>query len=143
MFSFMRPKSTMVLVLLASFALFSVVNGQTITGSISGVITDSTGSVVPGATVTLLSEKTRQARTVITGGEGRFSFPALQPGAYSLKVEQQGFQSLEQRGIILSANENLALGDLKVGQRVHVRGTPVGSMVMASEVTLQDENERD
>jgi hypothetical protein len=114
MFSLVRPKLTMVLVLLASFALFSVVNGQTITGSISGAVTDSTGSVVPGATVSLSSEKTGQVRTSVTNGEGRFSFAALQPGAYSLKVEQQGFQALEQRGVILSANENLALGDLKL-----------------------------
>src|SRR4030095_13239624 len=97
MFSLVRPKSTMVLVLLASFALFSVVNGQTITGSISGAVTDSTGSVIPGATVALSSEKTGQVRTSVTNGEGRFSFAALQPGSYSLKVEQQGFQALEQR----------------------------------------------
>jgi hypothetical protein len=87
---------------------------QTITGSISGAVTDSNGSVIPSATVRLASEKTGQTRTAATNSEGRFNFAALQPGIYSLKIEQQGFQAFEQRNIILSANENLALGDLKL-----------------------------
>src|SRR5262245_46213125 len=101
MFSLVRPKSTMVLVLLASLALFSVANAQTITGSISGAVTDSSCSVIPGANVALTSEKTGQVRTSVSNGEGRFSFAALQPGPYSLKIEQQGFQALEQRGVVL------------------------------------------
>src|SRR5262249_45134141 len=92
----------------------SVVHAQTITGSISGAVMDSTGGMIPGATVTLISEKTGQSRGSTTNGEGRFNFAALQPGTYALKVERQGFQTLEQRGVILSANENLALGDLKL-----------------------------
>src|SRR6185503_4699775 len=87
---------------------------QTITGSISGTVTDPNGSVIPGATVSLVSEKTGQTRSAATNSEGRFNFAALQPGSYSLKVEQQGFQTHEQREVILSANENLALGDIKL-----------------------------
>ena len=87
---------------------------QTITGSISGAVTDANGGMIPGATVNLVSEKTGQTRSATTNSEGRFNFAALQPGSYSLKVEQQGFQTYEQRGVILSANENLALGDLKL-----------------------------
>src|SRR5688500_19090147 len=70
--------------------------------------------MIPSATVTRASEKTGQTRTAATNGEGRFNFAALQPGTYSLKIEQQGFQAFEQRNINLSANENLALGDLKL-----------------------------
>jgi len=87
---------------------------QTITGSISGTVSDANGGVIPGATVTLVSEKTGQKRSAVTNSEGRFNFAALQPGSYSLKVEQQGFQTHEQREVILSANENLALGELKL-----------------------------
>src|SRR6185369_9978042 len=74
----------------------------------------SSGGMIPGATVTLISEKTGQSRGSTTNSEGRFNFAALQPGNYALKIERQGFQTLEQRGVILSANENLALGDLKL-----------------------------
>ena len=115
MFSFLRSRPTSVAVIVAVFA-FGIVatHAQTITGSISGAITDANGGVIPGATVTLTSEKTGQLRGSVTNSEGRFNFPALQPGTYALKVERQGFQTLEQRGVILSANENLALGDLKL-----------------------------
>ncbi|HZM97739.1 MAG TPA: carboxypeptidase regulatory-like domain-containing protein, partial [Pyrinomonadaceae bacterium] len=115
MFSFLRSKPATVTVIVALFA-FGIVatHAQTITGSISGAITDANGGVVPGAIVTLTSEKTGQSRGSTTNSEGRFNFPALQPGTYALKVERQGFQTLEQRGVILSANENLALGDLKL-----------------------------
>src|SRR5688500_3495483 len=110
----LRLKSTM-LVVVVSFLAFAIqAQAQTITGSISGAVTDSTGSVIPSATVTLASAKTGQTRTAATNGEGRFNFAALQPGVFSLKIEHQGFQAFEQRNIILSANENLALGDLKL-----------------------------
>ncbi|HET7288486.1 MAG TPA: carboxypeptidase-like regulatory domain-containing protein, partial [Pyrinomonadaceae bacterium] len=109
-----RLQSTILVVLISMLAFAMQAKSQTITGSISGTVTDATGGVIPSATVTLASDKTGQTRTAATNGEGRFNFAALQPGTYWLKIEQQGFQSFEQRNIILSANENLALGDLKL-----------------------------
>ena len=44
--------------------------------------------------------------------EGRFAFAAIQPGVYSVKVERDGFQKLLRENTVLSANENLALGNL-------------------------------
>ncbi|HEX5965919.1 MAG TPA: carboxypeptidase regulatory-like domain-containing protein, partial [Pyrinomonadaceae bacterium] len=113
-FSPLRLKSVTLVVALSLLVFALQAKAQTITGSISGLVIDSTGSVIPSATITLASEKTGQTRTAATNGEGRFNFAALQPGSYSLKIEQQGFQAFEQRNIILSANENLALGDLKL-----------------------------
>jgi hypothetical protein len=113
MISPQRTRSIL-LITMALLALAVPANAQTITGSISGAVADSTGGLIPSANVTLVSEKTGQTRTAATNGEGRFNFAALQPGTYSLKIEQQGFQAFEQRNIILSANENLALGDLKL-----------------------------
>ena len=112
MFSFLRCKATVLTIALLAFG--TMAHAQTITGSISGAVMDSSGGMIPGATVTLISEKTGQSRGSSTNSEGRFNFAALQPGNYALKVERQGFQTLEQRGVILSANENLALGDLKL-----------------------------
>src|SRR6476659_8455213 len=103
-----------VFVLLTLIASSIAISGQTITGSISGAVADANGGYIPGATITIVSNKTGQARTSPTNDDGRFTFAALQPGAYSLKVEKQGFQTLEQTGVILSANENLALGDVKL-----------------------------
>src|SRR5512141_620941 len=114
MFSFKRHRLEILLVVIAFLVFGSAIHAQTITGSISGAVADSGGGYIPGTTVTLTSEKTGQSRTGTTNSEGRFNFAALQPGLYSLKIEQQGFQTLEQRGVVLSANENLALGDLKL-----------------------------
>jgi len=112
MFSSFRCSAILVAIALMAFG--TPVTAQTITGSISGAVMDQTGGMIPSATVTLTSGKTGQARAATTNSEGRFNFAALQPGTYDLKVERQGFQTLEQRGVILSANENLALGELKL-----------------------------
>jgi len=114
MLSANRFSPTIVFVLLTLLVSSIATSAQTITGSISGAVTDANGGYIPGATVTILSNKTGQARTNPTNDDGRFTFAALQPGAYSLKIEKQGFQTLEQTGVILSANENLALGEIKL-----------------------------
>ena len=105
--------------LLAMFAVLLLVGmpaasavAQSVTGSISGTVTDATGGVVVGASVTLHSDQTGTARTATTGEDGRFAFAALQPGSYSLTVAQPGFQRLERKNAVLTANENLALGEL-------------------------------
>jgi len=103
-----------VITVLALITLCAVANGQTITGSISGTVTDLNGAVVPGAVVTLTSNTTTEKRSATTDSEGHFSFTTLQPGNYSLKIERQNFQTLEQKGVVLSANEKLAVGDLKL-----------------------------
>src|SRR6478672_5394088 len=114
MFSSKCQRLEILFVILAVLVLGAAASGQTITGSISGAVADATGGYIPGATVSITSDKTGQVRTSPTSEEGRFTFAALQPGAYSLKVEKQGFQTLEQKGVVLSANENLALGDIKL-----------------------------
>jgi hypothetical protein len=98
------------------------VTAQTITGSISGIVTDPAGGVVPGATVTLINEKTNETRDSVSNDEGRFNFAALQPGPYTIKIERNGFQTLERKNNVLSANENLALTGLalNVGQMTAV-----------------------
>ena len=87
---------------------------QSVSGSISGAVTDLTGGVLVGATVTLQSDKTGAARTATTNEEGRFAFAALEPGVYTILIEQRGFQRLDKRNTVLSANESLALTDLKL-----------------------------
>ena len=114
MLSITRFRLEILFVTLALFVVTSAISGQTITGSISGAVIDTNGGVVPNATVSLTGEKTGQARTATSDSEGRFNFAALQPGKFILKVERQGFQTYEQRDVVLSANEKLALPDVKL-----------------------------
>jgi len=85
---------------------------QSITGTISGVVTDSNGGVVPNATVTLINEQTATSRNLVTNEEGRFVFNSVQPGTYTIKIEKQGFQTLQRTNNALTASDNLALGEL-------------------------------
>src|SRR5713226_8636935 len=109
-----RTPSRLFLGLLASMLLSTAAVAQTVTGTISGIATDTNGAAVPGASVALVGDLKGDARTLTTNDAGRFSFTAVQPGAYSIRIEQKGFQTLEQKSVVLSANENLALGEMKL-----------------------------
>ena len=102
--------------LLLLFVLVSVpaVSAQSVTGSISGTVTDPNGAVVPGAVLTLVSDQTKDKRDSVSNESGRFNFASIQPGVYTLKVEHQGFEKLVRTKIVLSANENLALGEIRL-----------------------------
>src|SRR4051812_40162435 len=101
-------------IVLISIMISTVSTAQTVTGSISGVVTDPNGGLLPGANITLISEQSGAVRNTVTNDEGRFLFSTLQPGPYTVKIEQQGFQTLQRTNTILSANETLALGELKL-----------------------------
>ncbi len=64
--------------------------GET-TSAIVGQVTDATSAAIPGATITITNRQTALQRSVKTDGEGRFNFPQLKPGTYSVRVEAQGF----------------------------------------------------
>jgi len=100
--------------LLVAMLLSTPAVAQSITGTVSGIVTDTNGAAIPGATVSITGEQKADSRSTTTSDTGRFNFAAVQPGDYSLRIEQKGFQVHEQKGVVLSANENLALGELKL-----------------------------
>lgn len=71
-------------------------------GVIEGAITDESGGVLPGVTVTLKNADTGAERTTATDSEGRYRFPALQPGEYTVRADLQGFASAELRRVVLT-----------------------------------------
>ena len=73
--------------------------GET-TSAIVGEARDATGAVVPGAAVTIASLETGLTRSVRTDPAGRFNFPQLRPGAYSVKVEAPGFEPQQNGNIV-------------------------------------------
>ena len=79
----------------ASIALFgfaAVLNGQVDTGTIVGVVHDSSGAVIPGATVAVHNEGTSFSQTTTTGPDGNYAFPALKIGKYTVSAEHTGFK---------------------------------------------------
>jgi outer membrane receptor protein involved in Fe transport len=86
---------------------------QTETGRITGTITDQSGAVVPGVTVTAKSTGTGASRTVVTDEAGHYVFANLTPGAYEISAELQGFQPAQSKVTLTVggvANVDLRLG---------------------------------
>jgi hypothetical protein len=99
-------------VLLCGLVLSMPAVAQSVSGSISGMVIDPSGAVIPGVAVTLTNERTADSRGLVTNEQGRFTFSAVQPGSYTIKIVLPGFQTFEQKNVVLSANENLTLGEL-------------------------------
>jgi hypothetical protein len=95
---------------LAGFQLIA----QVTTGSIAGNVFDATGSVVPGATVTLTSDATKEVHSTKTNASGAFTFVAVQPSSYTLRVEQSGFKVAERTNVNVLADDRLSLGDIRL-----------------------------
>src|SRR5262249_128795 len=62
-------------------------------GSVSGVVTDSSGAVIVGAVITLTDKATNLARTTATNEAGRYVFANIPPGDYELDVNKSGFRT--------------------------------------------------
>jgi Carboxypeptidase regulatory-like domain/TonB-dependent Receptor Plug Domain len=82
---------------------------QGLTGQISGSVVDGSGSVLPGATVTVQNVGTQAVRDVVTDANGEFVITELLAGRYDVTVTMQGFKAHSERGVVLSANERVPL----------------------------------
>ncbi len=80
--------------------------GQGTSASLTGQVTDNSGAVVPGATVTATNTDTGLAQTATSNGEGIYLIVPLPPGHYKLMVEAKGFERYVQSGIELSVSVN-------------------------------------
>ena len=109
-------KTLRTIALLASTVLVLAprVRAQSVTGQISGTVTDSANSVVAGATVQLTNDLTKQVRTLTTESSGSFIFADLVPGDYSVHVTHPGFKAYDRHPINVSADEKVALHDIRL-----------------------------
>jgi hypothetical protein len=88
------------------------------TGTIRGTIQDSSGGVLPGATVTLINEGTKAMQTAVSDGRGQYILSGIFPGTYDMKVELSGFKSYEQKAITISPADSRGIDvRLEVGQQ--------------------------
>jgi len=90
---------------------------QSTGGTITGVVRDGTGAVLPGATVVVTNTDTSIARTLVSDDGGRYTAPDLTPGPYSVKVSLDGFTTVNRSGISLAVGQQAVVNvDLNVGQ---------------------------
>ena len=89
---------------------------QTTTGGLTGVIRDSDGGVVPGATVNATATATGTTLTAVTDEAGQYLLRGLPVGSYAVQVELAGFQTVNVEGVVVRVNEEVRLDvALKVG----------------------------
>ena len=131
------------------FVLSFPSRAQVATGDILGTVTDSSGSVVAGATVRVENTGTHQVRNFTTKSSGEYVFSALQPGTYRVSVTSPTFKTFDATNVVVAASDRVRIdAPLQAGsvdERVEVTATPtalqtdsttVGSTV--TEKTLLD-----
>jgi hypothetical protein len=99
---------------LAFFLLSVCVNSplaaqSTYTSQLTGVVSDSSGAVIPGAKVTLTDEGTNIAANNVTNGNGIYLFTNVRPGTYTIKVEAANLGAQERKGLTLAVSQSATL----------------------------------
>jgi hypothetical protein len=119
-----------------------------VTASILGTVKDTSGAVIPGATVTATNTDTHIAQAVSTNGDGSYAFPALPPGKYEVSINLKGFKAFKQTGIVLNVNDAITVdATLQIGQadevvtvsadalRVETASTQLGEVIEDTQIT--------
>src|SRR2546429_3409562 len=122
-----RPLACL-LCLCLPFLFVGPAHAQVYTGSISGVVQDPSGGVVPNAPVVVTDVDKGLKYATTTDSSGHYALRALPPSTYSVRVEATGFRPEVQNGIVIAVNQNLTLNvSLQVGtarETVEVTGQP-------------------
>jgi hypothetical protein len=112
----MLQRRSYALVLVAAVLLCQFAVAQSNIGQIAGRVTDSTGSVVPGCTITSTNTGTGIVLTTRTDASGEYIFPSLPPTTFNIRAEAAGFRPSVQNGVILDAASKRTISfELQVG----------------------------
>lgn len=117
-FSRLVPATRRILQILLAGVFFAAagLHAQTF-GEITGLVTDSSGAVMSGATITLTNVSTNGVRQAVSTGAGLYSFPSVPPGHYSLKTEAAGFKTAVSESFEIQVQQTVRLDVvLQVGQ---------------------------
>ena len=106
-------------------ALATSAAAQTVSGTIQGTVTDTSGAVLPGVTITLTQVETGTARAITTNGEGIYNAPFLQIGRYTVKAELSGFGTVVRQNIDVRLNDTRVV-DIKLNPSVTQEVTVTG-----------------
>jgi Carboxypeptidase regulatory-like domain/TonB dependent receptor len=122
--------------LIAIFCLSSFPTaGASVTGSISGIVTDKSGAVIAGAEVTAHGSETGIERKVLTDQKGFYSLLALPVGTYTIIVRKDGFKEFHQTGIAIDANSAV-----RADARLQVGGIHEEMTISSSAVRVETTN---
>jgi len=107
---------------------------QTATGQITGTVKDSTGAVVPGATITITSPLTGLTRSATTNATGDYVFTLLPVGTYTVKAELQSFRPAQSEQIKLNVDQVIRIDlQLQIGEMTDVVVVEAPSVIIETE----------
>ena len=110
-----RPRSLFILIAVFCFPISAL--AQSSTATLSGTVEDQAGAIVAGANIALVNVAQGSQRLATSNNEGRFVFPSLPPGQYSLTATRAGFAPVEVKNVALNVNDQVALRiTLNVGE---------------------------
>ena len=128
-FSGRRPIASLLVMLAAVFMLTQTALYGQATGNVTGVVEDSTGAVIPKATVVLTNQQTGVQRKTLSNDAGAFAFAGVSPGtSYSFEVTAQGFQKWETQPFPVRAGDQLSFTNIRM---------KIGSATAAVEVKAE------
>ena len=99
-------------------------SAQVLYGSIVGTVNDPSGAAVPAATVTATNKQTGIQRQTVSNGAGGYTFVAVQPGSYEVKITKEGFRAGSDAGAHDFGHVEVALGAGGMGEREIDGGEP-------------------
>jgi hypothetical protein len=130
-----RLSRVFVLAILLSASLLPI-HAQTVGGTISGIVEDSTGAALPGAAVVVRNVETGAVRSLVTGADGRFSAPSVPVGSYSVFASHQGFKSQQRDGLTVVIGQSLDL-TLQLGVGAVTQQVVVGAQTFVINTTTE------
>ncbi len=110
----MRRVLTLSALLAALSLLSNNLAAQQMTGTLTGIVTDSGGAVIPGAQVSLTNVASGNTLRTETNGEGYFSIAAIYSGTYTLRIETDGFSTLERTEVVFRPGDKRHLSNLSM-----------------------------
>ena len=144
-----QPRSGRAVALPALLSLLlapSALRAQVGSASLSGLVEDATGAIIPGATVVAHNTASGQNRTTTTNSSGGFTFSAVPNGNYDVTVSETGFSSYTLKAVHLNPGDNKSLNAVQltagstesVNVNTEASGLPLDSGQLSSTITAQD-----
>ena len=113
-------RSSLVTIFLAVIVVAPVaprVTAQTLYGTLVGTVKDSSGAMVPGATVTVVQTETKNTRTATSNSEGAYTLSTLPTGTFVITITKEGFKGFEAKDVSVTLNTEVRVdAQLEVGQ---------------------------
>lgn len=126
-------------IFLFSLTAISAVAQNTGSATVRGTLQDPQGAIIRGATVTLVNEQTKAERSTKSSEDGTYTFTAVAPGSYTMKVEASGFKTAQQAGVKIETSGTQGIDiTMEVGQPTETVTITAGADTLQTETGAKE-----